>query len=209
MKISKSAWMPVCFMGLLSVGAAPASAQKQDPPSGWRAPKVDIGAFAEPSQIIMAALMTESGEAAPSGALEVRGTALVNGLQVADRTVCTAGDLIEYGVLFNTTAQDLTVVLSDGSVVVVPAQDGFFLGLLSWLASTHQILCACRCGGNTIVTFECASPCPANACDWLDGIACEGINSGLHTLTNCGRRGVWRPAPPPIPIRITPDSEQQ
>lgn len=207
MKSSRIALVLGCFVGVLGLSGSSAAAQDQPAPKGWTAPAINIGAFADPSQIMMAVLWTESGKVAPAGVLEVRGTAVVNGVEVADRTVCTPGDLIEYGVLFNTTGQELTVVLSDGNVVEVPALEGFFFGLMKWLDVTHQLVCSCRCGSETH-NHPCLDDCvptpnpiegarPLDPCARYNAIACQNDSHGSN-LTNCRTLSVriTKPCPP-------------
>ncbi|MSR44845.1 MAG: hypothetical protein EXS15_05755 [Phycisphaerales bacterium] len=188
MKYLTSACFTVVFVGFIGLGVGRANAETTPPaPAGWTAPAIDIHNYANPSTVIMAVLDANEGECAPLGALTTVGVVKVNGVEVPAGSPCTAGDLVSYGVLANTTERSLLIVLSSGEVLSIASLHNLLLGLTQWLvrAGTHWWVCECDCG-NEVVSWDCPNSTPECPCSPTPGAKCRKSDGTTATLHNCG-----------------------
>lgn len=85
---------------------------------------------------------------------------LSDGTTLALNTTITDYETIAEGALWNTADHDLRILLDDGETtrfLTLETGQGIIINNTDLLASSHQMVCACKCGTQTITV-----PCPQN-----------------------------------------------
>ncbi len=158
----------------------------------------------QPLDIALAWYAPTDGSSALSPPLEVLTTALIGSSKQHSGTV-GMGDLVVRGTISNGCDQDVHMLLTDGSILTLAAEENLWIGSERELTPTHRCWCVCTCvSGNKSSTFQVG-------CDNSNGCSMEDQLCEVHSdpflkpsgrVTSCRR--MWILLPPVVMEQASP-----